>query len=71
MEYAGVTLLRRNALFVLNNKYGEKGAELISRFSRKTSSALLKSTCEEILAPRQTERGGTTSGSQSPSHFGA
>ncbi|MCK5843087.1 MAG: epoxyqueuosine reductase [Victivallales bacterium] len=41
MEYAGVTLLRRNAIIALANTNDPQALNLISRFSRKTSSGLL------------------------------
>jgi len=49
LEYAGVTLLKRNALAVLENKGTEKSLNLIKDFSKKTGSELLKKTADEIL----------------------
>ena len=51
MEYAGVTLLRRNAIIALDNAGQPEALELISRFSRKTSSELLFRTSEIALKP--------------------
>ena len=44
MEYAGVTLLRRNAIIALGNSGDPEALELISRFSRKTTSEILRDT---------------------------
>lgn len=52
LNYAGVTLLRRNSLAVLENTGTVKAKSLISRFSRMTGSELLKKTAREILAGR-------------------
>ncbi len=50
LEYAGVTLLQRNALAVLTNKKSQHGLDLVHRFSEKTGSELLKKTADEILS---------------------
>ena len=40
-EYAGITLLRRNALYVLNSRKNEKCNELIKRFRKRCGSEFL------------------------------
>ncbi len=42
MNYAGVTLLRRNALYVLNNRNTPRSRELLRRFRETTGSAFLR-----------------------------
>ena len=49
IEYAGVTLLRRNALAVLGNHKNKETVDLIKNFAKKTGSRLLRTTAEEIL----------------------
>ena len=49
LEYAGTTLLRRNALAVLGNKNTPATKELIQRFAAKTGSRLLRETAENLL----------------------
>jgi len=49
LEYAGVSLLQRNALAVLENRGTEKTVELIKDFSEKTGSELLKKTADDII----------------------
>jgi epoxyqueuosine reductase len=49
LEYAGATLLQRNALAVLENKNNDKAFELINKFVKKTGSDLLRKTAEDIL----------------------
>jgi len=49
IEYAGVTLLRRNALAVLGNRKSKETLNLIQKFAEKSGSRLLKTTAEEIL----------------------
>lgn len=49
IEYAGVTLLRRNALAVLGNRRHSDTLALIASFAKQTGSILLKTTAEEIL----------------------
>lgn len=48
MDYAGVTLLRRNAIIALANTDDPAALDLVLRFSRKTSSKLLREQCEVI-----------------------
>ena len=50
VEYAGVTLLRRNALIVLGNKNSEVSCNLIKEFLKKTNSQLLIDTAQRLLA---------------------
>lgn len=50
LEYAGVTLLKRNALVVLENKKNDKTLALIEKFVKKTGSELLRKTGEDILS---------------------
>ena len=52
LEYAGPTLLRRNALAVLGNRKTQAADELIQRFASKTGSSLLRETAESILTCR-------------------
>ncbi|NOY75168.1 MAG: epoxyqueuosine reductase [Kiritimatiellaeota bacterium] len=52
MEYAGVTQLRRNALIVLGNDSSKDALELVARFSRRTSSELLRETAARVLYRR-------------------
>ena len=61
LEYAGVTLLRRNALIVLGNKGTTEAIELVSRFSRKTKSELLRKTAEIVLRQRTVVKSSLTS----------
>lgn len=49
LEYAGVTLLRRNALVVLGNRNNESALALIKKFTAETGSNLLKTTAEDIV----------------------
>ena len=49
LNYAGTTLLRRNALAVLENYATESTLQLISRFSKVTGSEMLKETANSIL----------------------
>ncbi len=49
IEYAGVTLLRRNALAVLGNRKNKKVFDLIKNFAAKTGSDFLRTAAEEIL----------------------
>ena len=49
MGYAGVTLLRRNAIIVLANKKSEVSDRLIKTFIKKTSSQLLIDTVRGII----------------------
>ncbi|MFA6103108.1 MAG: QueG-associated DUF1730 domain-containing protein [Victivallaceae bacterium] len=51
LEYAGVTLLRRNALIVLGNKRSAAADGLIKEFLKKTGSQLLIDTARR-LPPR-------------------
>ena len=53
LNYAGVTLLRRNALAVLEHIGTPDAFALIQSFSEKTQSAVLKISAEEILHIRQ------------------
>ncbi len=50
MEYAGVTLLRRNALIVLAGKCSEISSGLIKTFLKKNSSPLLADTARRLPA---------------------
>ena len=50
LEYAGVTLLRRNAIIVLANRRHPETEALISRFSRTTGSDLLRATTHAQLS---------------------
>ncbi|UDQ97065.1 QueG-associated DUF1730 domain-containing protein [Lentisphaerota bacterium WC36G] len=49
LNYAGITLLRRNALAVLENFNNFEAKTLIERFSKQTQSELLQKTCIDIL----------------------
>lgn len=49
LEYAGVTLLQRNALAVLENRNTTESFDLIKKFAEKTGSDLLKKTAENII----------------------
>ncbi|MHB9138584.1 MAG: epoxyqueuosine reductase [Victivallaceae bacterium] len=49
MEYAGVTLLRRNALIVLANKDSVKSYNIITTFIRHTRSQLLIDTARSLI----------------------
>jgi epoxyqueuosine reductase len=49
LNYAGVTLLRRNALAVLGNIANDQAYQLIKEFSKKTQSAVLKAMADEII----------------------
>ena len=49
MEHAGVTMLRRNALAVLENRGGRAALELAADFARSTGSEFLKKLAEDIL----------------------
>ena len=49
LNYAGITLLRRNSLAVLENFGNNEAQQLIKFFSTKTQSALLQKTCMNIL----------------------
>jgi len=49
LNYAGVTILRRNALAVLENIGTNEAFELIQTFSEKTQSSILKISASEIL----------------------
>ena len=49
LNYAGVTLLRRNALAALEAEGSEEAFELIKDFAEKTQSSVLKISAEEIL----------------------
>ena len=57
LNYAGVTLLRRNALAVLENRGSEIGRELVVRFSQQTGSLLLKNIAKESLRNEKYSRG--------------
>lgn len=48
MNYAGVTLLRRNALYVLANRNTHRCRELIRRFTETTGSAFLRAVCAAL-----------------------
>lgn len=48
MSYAGVTLLRRNALYVLANRGASRSRELIRRFARATGSAFLRAVAARV-----------------------
>lgn len=50
LEYAGVTLLRRNALIILANRRVERAFNLIRNFAGKTKSPLLQDTAAELLS---------------------
>jgi epoxyqueuosine reductase len=50
LDYAGVTLLQRNALAVLENRNTSASLDLIKKFAEKTGSDLLKKTAEDILS---------------------
>lgn len=49
LEYAGVSLLRRNALAVLANKNAGPAFDLIKEFAGKTESRLLREMAENLL----------------------
>jgi epoxyqueuosine reductase QueG len=49
LNYAGVTLLRRNALAALEAEGSDEAFELIKDFAEKTQSSVLKISAEEIL----------------------
>jgi epoxyqueuosine reductase len=49
MEYAGVTLLRRNALIVLANKGNGNSYNIITKFTRHTRSQLLIDTARRLI----------------------
>lgn len=49
MEYAGVTLLRRNSLAVLENYHSKAADCLIQKVAQTSGSVLLKQSAEEIL----------------------
>ena len=49
LEYAGVTLLRRNALAVLENKKSNTAIAMIKKFIENSKSVLLKATATDIL----------------------
>jgi epoxyqueuosine reductase len=53
LNYAGVTLLRRNALAVLESIGTSDAFDLIQFFSEKTQSSVLKISAEEILHKKQ------------------
>lgn len=53
LEYAGVTMLRRNGLFILGNKRAQKAFDLINDFSHQTRSQLLRDTAERIMLKQQ------------------
>ena len=50
LNYAGVTLLRRNALAVLGNIANQEAYDIVKDFQKKTQSSVLKITANEILA---------------------
>jgi len=50
LEYSGVTILRRNALIVLGNRYTPVALNLIKKFSAITGSDILKKLSYNILA---------------------
>lgn len=58
MEYAGVTLLRRNALIVLGNKETEVAYSLIEQFLKKTNCQLLLDTARGVYAIRRLLKNG-------------
>ena len=43
LEYSGITILRRNAVYALQNKSSENSLTLVKKFQKKTGSILLKS----------------------------
>ncbi len=49
LNYAGATLLRRNALYVLANRKTKRCRDLISEFSRKTGSDFLRNISHGLL----------------------
>ena len=49
LNYAGLTLLRRNSLAVLENFNTPESFKLIQKFSKTTQSPLLQKTCSDIL----------------------
>lgn len=49
LNYAGITLLRRNALAVLSNRNTPRTRALIKKFSLQTGSELLKNSARELL----------------------
>lgn len=51
LEHAGVTLLRRNALYVLNNKPSENNETLIRKFIKSSGSNFLKNLATVLLTP--------------------
>ena len=48
MDHAGATMLRRNALAVLENIGGDAALELVSRFARTTGSGFLRDMATEV-----------------------
>ncbi len=49
MAHAGVTMLRRNALAVLENIGGSNAERLVERFANATGSQLLRQMAEDVL----------------------
>ena len=49
LNYAGITVLRRNSLAVLENFNSPEAFELVKKFQKTTQSPLLQKTCLDIL----------------------
>ncbi len=49
LEYAGVTMLKRNALYALSNNQSDAGLEIIKNTTNTTNSSFLKEVCNKII----------------------